>query len=110
MSDKETIFQALMGGRSPEVWIALFAGTLYVYRKSENPSRMARVIEAGISCMLGYAVAPDAAEWAGANPALAHLAISSLGYLALDFATSIIADREALKQFLLAKLGGGKNQ
>lgn len=109
MSEKETLLQALLGERSPEVWIALLAGTLYVYRKSENSSRITRVIEAGISGMLGYAVAPDAAEWAGGNQAIAHLVVSSLGYLALDFATSVIADRQALKQFLLAKLGGGKN-
>lgn len=106
MSDDPNIWERIASGRTPEVWIAIAAGTLYVYRKSENPSRVTRVIEAGISCMLGYAVGPDAASWAGINPAIAHLLISSLGYLMLDVLTSVVADRAILKSIIVKRLGG----
>ena len=85
--------------------MALIAGTLYVYRKSPS-SRMSRVIEAGISGMLGYSVGPDAAGWAGINEAVAVLLISSLGYLILDVLTSIVADRAVLRDIIIKRLGG----
>ena len=109
MSDQSNIWQTIANARSPEVWIALIAGTLYVYRKSENPSRITRMIEAGISGMLGYSVGPDMAKWASVNDALAVVLISSLGYLCLDVLTSIVADRAVLREILIKRLGGGKN-
>lgn len=110
MADEPDIWQRVADARSPEVWIALIAGTLYVYRKSENPSQLTRVIEAGISGMLGYSVGPDAAAWAGVNDALAVVLISSLGYLILDVFTSVVADRSALKEIIVKRLGGKGNE
>lgn len=109
MIEQPSFWSQVSSARSPEVWIALIAGTLYVYRKSENPSRITRVIEAGISGMLGYSVGPDAATWAGVNDALAVVLISSLGYLMLDVLTSVVADRAVLKEVIIKRLGGGKN-
>ncbi|WP_294932337.1 hypothetical protein [uncultured Paracoccus sp.] len=110
MTDDPNLWRAIAGARSPEVWIALFAGTLYVYRKSPHPSRLTRGAEAGISGMIGYSVGPDAAAWAGVNEAFAVITLSSLGYLLLDVATSIVADRAVLRDILIRRLGGGKNE
>lgn len=109
MSQDPNMWERIASGRTPEVWIALVAGTLYVYRKSENPSKITRVIEAGISGMLGYSVGPDAASWAGVNDAVAVVMISSLGYLMLDVLTSVVADRAVIKDIIVRRLGGGKN-
>lgn len=109
MSDNPDLWQTIANARSPEVWIALIAGTVYVYQKSPRPSRVARMVEAGISGMLGYSVGPEAAQWAGVNDALAVVLISSLGYLFLDVLTSVVADRAFLRDFIIKRLGGGKN-
>ena len=107
MNDNPHLWEVLGGARTPEVWIAILAGTLYVYRKSENPSRFTRVLEAGISGMLGYSVGPDAADWAGVNDAIAVLLSSSVGYLLLDVISSVVADRAVLKEIIVKRLGGG---
>ncbi len=109
MDDDPNLWRSIAGARSPEVWIALIAGTLYVYRKSQHPSRLSRVIEAGISGMMAYPFGPDAAAWAGISEALAVILLSSCGYLLLDVATSIVADRAVLRDILVKRLGGGKN-
>ena len=109
MSDDPNIWERIASGRSPEVWVALFAGTLYVYRKSENTSKVTRVIEAGISAMLAYSLGPDVASWAGINDSIAVVMIASLGYLMLDVLTSVVADRAVIKDIIIRRLGGGKN-
>lgn len=108
MSDDPNLWQMIIGARSPEVWIALCAGTLYVYRKSQHPYWLSRVFEAGISGMLGYSFGPDAAAWAGISEALSVILLSSLGYLTLDVLTSIVADRAVIREILIKRLGGGK--
>lgn len=94
--------------RSPEEWMALLAGALYVFRKSQTLG-IGRFIECGISGLLGFAVGPDAAEWAGLNHALGTLLITTLGYLALDATRSLVADRAFFKDILLRFLGGRHN-
>ena len=108
MSGKDTIWDALIGGRTPEFWVALLAGTIYVYRKSENQSRFTRMIEAGISGMLGYSIGPDVALWLKVNDALAVVLVSSFGYLMLDIIASVVADRAVLKSIINKRLGGGQ--
>lgn len=103
------LWRSIAGARSPEVWIALAAGVLYVYRKSPHPSRLSRMLEAGISGMIGYSVGPDAALWAGVNDALAVILISSLGYLGLDVLSSVASDRAALREIIIKRLGGGNS-
>lgn len=108
-NDRGSFISAILAARSPEVWVALFACALYVYRKSENPVRWVRVVEAGISAMLGFSVGPDAAAWAGINDVIAAALVGSLGYLVLDFMTSILRDREALKELLRLWLGAKRD-
>lgn len=106
MADDPNIWRALAGARSPEVWGALIAGVLYVYRKSEHPSRFSRAVEAGISCLLAYSLGPDAAEWTGVHEAIVVILVASSGYLFLDVITSLISDRAVIKDILIRRLGG----
>lgn len=105
--DDPNLMERVASARSPEVWIALMAGILYVYRKSPHPSRVSRMIEAGISGMLGYSIGPDAAKWAGIHEAFSVLLVASLGYLALDVLSSIVSDRKVLRDIIIKRLGGG---
>lgn len=86
--------------------MALFAGMLYVYRRSEHPTHLSRALEAGVSGMIAYSVSQDAAAWAGVNDAVAALVLTSVGYLLLDVARSIVADRAMLKKIIINRLGG----
>lgn len=104
--DDPNFMERVASARSPEVWIALGAGILYVYRKSPHPSRLSRVIEAGISGMIGYSIGPDAAQWAGINDAISVLLVASLGYLMLDVFNSIVSDRKVIREIIVKRLGG----
>lgn len=107
MSDKESLWGLISNGRSPEIWIAIIAGVLYVYQKSDSPSPVSRAIDAGISGMIGYSIGVDAAEWAGVQATLGVLLVTALGYLTLDAMRSLVADRKALKAIIISRLGGG---
>lgn len=106
MADDPDLWRAISGARSSEVWIALTAGVLYVYRKSEHPSRLSRAGEAGISGMLAYSLGPEVAAATDISPALVVILLAAAGYLALDVVTSLIADRAALREILIRRLGG----
>lgn len=107
MTDPE-LWRAVAEARSPETWAAVVAGVLYVYRKSSG-SRFVRVLEAGMSGLIGYAVGPDSATWAGVNEALATLLMTSMGYLGLDVVSSIVADRSTIRELVLRLMGGKKD-
>lgn len=106
MADDPDLWKSIVGARSPEVWGALLAGVLYVYRKSQQPSRFSRAIESGISCLLAYSLGPDAAEWTGVNEAIVVILIASSGFLFLDVVTSLVADRAVIRDILIKRLGG----
>lgn len=89
--------------------MALAAGAVYVYRKSENPRHLMRALEAGASGLMGYSLGPDLAVWAGLNPAVSHILITTLGYLALDVLTAVVADRQVFKDIIIRYLGGKSN-
>lgn len=100
---------AMIGSRSPEVWMALLAGAIYVWRKSATKGILMRSSEALISGLLGFSVGPDASIWSGANVAISTLLITTLGYLVLDALTSIVADRAVFREILIRYLGGKSN-
>lgn len=101
-------FVEVAATRSPEEWMALIAGALYVFRKSQTEG-FGRYIESGISGLLGFAVGPDASLWAGVNPALGTLLITTMGYLTLDATRSLVADRGFFKDIILRFIGGRDN-
>lgn len=108
MTDPE-LWRAVAEARSPETWAAVVAGVLYVYRKSDQASRFICSVEAGMSGLIGYAVGPDSAAWAGVNEALGTLLMTSMGYLALDVVASIVADRSTIRELILRLVGGKKD-
>lgn len=108
-AETTNLISAMIASRSPEVWMALFAGAIYVFRKSASPSLIMKLSEATISGLLGFSVGPDSAEWSGANVALSTLLITTLGYLILDVLTSIVADRAVFRELIIRYLGGKTN-
>lgn len=108
-AETTNIISSIIASRSPEVWMALFAGAIYVFRKSASQRLSMKFLEATISGLLGFSVGPDMATWSGANDALSTLLITTLGYLALDALSSIVADRAVFKEMLIRYLGGKTN-
>lgn len=92
--------------RPPEFWVGVCAAALYVFRKSESKNFWMRLMEAGISGGLGFSLAPSAARWAGGSETIAAVLITALGYLCLDVLTSIVADRAAIREIIMRRLGG----
>lgn len=89
-----------------EFWVALASGMAWVARQSEAKGPIARMLEAGLSGGIGYALAPDLAQWAGRSETLTVFVVSAFAYLALDVFTSLFSDREALRAILIRRLGG----
>lgn len=106
MADDPSLIRVLLSHRPAEVWIAIVAGAGYVFQKSAQRTLAGRALEAGTSGGLGFAVGPGAAEWAGINPALSAILVSALGYLMLDVLTSLVAERQMVKEIILRMLGG----
>lgn len=104
--DPNLWWRAAASARSPEVWAGIAAGMIYVYSKSPLPSRTARLAEAVVSGLLAYAAGEWVAAWAGVHESIAVILIASLGYLILDVARSLVADRQTLKEIIIKRLGG----
>ena len=83
-----------------EFWIALAAAALFVYERSNDKPVFSRLILVAISAGLGYSLAPDMAAWTGRSETLAAVILTTLGYLTLDFASALFADREFLKELI----------
>ena len=107
-SDPQFWFEAAAGARSPEVWAGIAAGMIYVYNKSPLATLPGRIAEAAVSGLLAYSAGEWAAEFTGVNEPVAVILLSSIGYLALDVARSVIADREVIKDIIHRRLGGEK--
>jgi len=79
-----------------EFWIALAAASLYVFTRSSDKPLYSRLSMTAISAALGYSLAPDIAVMTGRSELLAVVLITALIYLALDFASALMADRALL--------------
>ncbi|WP_010137608.1 hypothetical protein [Oceanicola sp. S124] len=97
-----------MEGRPYEFWIALLTGMLIVFERHRDKPVFARAVIAAISGGIGFSMAPDLSEWLNRSETLAAMILTALGYLVIDVAASIIADRDFLKDFIKSRLGGGK--
>lgn len=93
-----------------EYWVALATGALIVYERQRCKPMVSRVLIAAISAGIGYALAPDVAEFTGRSEIIAIMLLTAFGYLIVDVATALIADREFLKDLIRARLGSGKNE
>lgn len=108
--EPEFWWQTANGARSPEVWAGIAAGCIYVYSKSPLAHVSSRLAEASVSALLAYSAGPWCAAWAGVSEPVAVILLSSVGYLALDVARSIVADRKILAEIITRRLGGGNGK
>lgn len=95
-----------MDERPPEFWIGLVAATMYVFRKSEAKGVVTRMLEAGVSGGLGFSLAASASTWTGGSETIAAVLITAVGYLGLDILTSLVADRQFIRDILVRRFGG----
>lgn len=89
-----------------EFWVALGVGALIVLERHKDKPVISRMMITAISAGIGYALAPEAAEMTGRSEVLAVMILSAFGYMIIDITTSLIADREFLKDIIKARLGG----
>ena len=88
-----------------EFYIALAAASLFVYERSNDRPLFNRLLVVVISVGLGASLSEDLANWLGRSEILVTVIITSVGYLALDFLSSIFADRKLLLEILKGRLG-----
>lgn len=94
--------------KSPEYWVALISGILFVMTKNANKPLLARIFEAGVSGGVGFSQAEYVASITGRSEVLAAFLLSAFGYFVLDVTASLVMDREYVKDLIKQKLGGDK--
>ena len=85
---------------------ALAASMLFVALQHKGKPWLTRAGIAGVSGGLGFSLHAEAAQvftWLG--PASAMAITTALGYAVMDFAASLIADRDALLNLIKGALG-----
>lgn len=90
--------------KEPNTWIAVLAGTLYVWYKSGAMTRLGRAIEAGISSLMAIALGPQLTAKSNYPPEIIHFAIAVVGFAFLDVITSVFSDKAAFKDIILEKI------
>lgn len=95
-------FYSSVHSRSPSAWFAIITGVLYVWYKSGSQTRLGRAIEAGISGLVSLALAPEFSAMTGYPPVLVHFCLAAMGFLLLDFGTSLFSDKNGLKELAFA--------
>lgn len=91
-----------------EYWVALATGAAIVIERHKGKPWLSRILLAGISAGIGSTVAPELAQWTGRSETIALMLSTAFGYLVLDVALSLVADREFLKDLIRARIGSGK--
>lgn len=91
-----------------EYWVALLTGAAIVIERHKGKPWISRILLAGISAGIGSTVAPELAQWTGRSETIALMLSTAFGYLVLDVALSLVADREFLKDLIRARYGSGK--
>lgn len=94
--------------RPIEYWIALATGVLIVLERSRGRPLISRTLVAAISGGVGYVSAPELADWTGRSETLAVMISTALGYLLIDTAASLLADRERVWSVVKAIIGRGQ--
>jgi len=91
-----------------EYWIALATGLLIVIERHKQARFSSRVLIAMISGGFGHVSAPEVASLTGRSEALSVMVLTGLGYLLIDLAAGIIADRKTIVDLARSFLGGRK--
>lgn len=93
--------------RPIEFWVALIAGMLIVIERHKEKPMVARALIAAISGGIGYSMAPEVAAYTGRSEVLAVMVLTTFGYLVIDLTTSLIQDRDFVKDIVKSRLGKG---
>lgn len=112
MSDDPSLWVQLFTAKSPEAWLSIIGGGMYVWYKSGSLTRIGKAIEAGISVLISIAVVPDIVAVTSYPAAILHFLVAVFGFLAIDIAMSVFSDKTELanigRAFLKKWLGLGK--
>lgn len=93
-----------MLGKPFEFWIGLLGAALYVFERHRDIPLLRRTMLVATSALLGVALAPDLAALSGYGEAVCVVAITTTGYVALDFVHALIVDRKLLMEFLAGRV------
>ena len=94
-----------MFGEPIEFWVALFTGVLIVIERNKARPFVGRVFLGAISAGIGYSQTPDVAMWTGRSETLVIMVLTVFGYMALDIAGAVLADRDFIKSIIREWLG-----
>ena len=101
MMESQNLLLQLLDQKTPEAWLSMLAGTIYVWVKSGNKSRVGKAIEAGLAGILSYSISPDIIDKTEYPATFVYFAVASFGFFVLDVLSSIIADKDELKILIL---------
>lgn len=110
LPDDTSMWLFLFSHRSPEVWASLFGGVLFAYRKSGAATREGKMVEAGISGLIGYSMGVDAADYSRVSPEVATFLITAIGYVFVDGLRALAMDRAILKDMIMRLIGGSNGK
>lgn len=102
MSDDPYNWLQIIASKSYESWISIIGGTLYVWHRSGNATRLGQAVEAGISGLISISLGPDIINVTGYPAALIYFVVAVFGFLVLDVLTSIVSDKDELKVMMKA--------
>lgn len=74
------------------VMLAILAGLVIVWQRTDNKGRRARLLTTLSSGMMAAAIGGEVSAWAGWPPGLTYAAVTILGPLAFEVAASLIQD------------------
>lgn len=104
-NDPDSVFiymiKQILFFKGTEVWLAIFGGSLYVWYKSGATTKVGKAVEAGISCIMAISLGPVLVEQSQYPSTLVHFSIAVVGFALLDLISSIVADRNEVKEILL---------
>lgn len=89
--------------RTIEFWVALLAAALYVFLNSKEKAVHYRILMVASSAGFGFSLAADFSDWLGIGETLSGVIITVFGYLFVDLATALLADRPFIKDFLKSR-------
>ncbi len=88
-------------------WVALASAAAWVYLRHRGKSYIERLAITAISSGLGASLADELARETGRGKILAVVVITVSIWVVLDIGSSILADKQSIKDALLRRLSGG---
>jgi len=95
-----------MFSKPPEYWAVLAGMVLYMAIKNaaDNPLKF-RILKTLASALLTLGFSEDLAPWVRDSETLAAIAIMAGGLILLDTLTSIMSDRDFIKDIIKSRIG-----